>query len=218
MLWSKANTCDSGRARHCWTSPRRGACAALVTPADWSVLFEYRFWAPDHINPAHRAILAHQTLGKPESAQSTNLMLRRQPRRPRSGFKGPSRRLNFGHLIRMPQCVSVHRPVVGPILGEPYRRAVARHLARQLVTFTPLVAPQAPIVQFKSAAVVRELKLLREPQPCANWVPAQLEDQGPPANIRALRKTCGRLAPHLGLPPATSGPSSTSTSSLSVMQ
>ena len=31
-------------------TPSRCACAALVTPAGWSVLFEYRFRAPDHIN------------------------------------------------------------------------------------------------------------------------------------------------------------------------
>ena len=31
-------------------APSRCACAALATPADWSVLFGHRFRAPDHIN------------------------------------------------------------------------------------------------------------------------------------------------------------------------
>ena len=46
------------RVRLCWGSspppleltPSRCACAALISPADWSVLFDYQFCAPDHIN------------------------------------------------------------------------------------------------------------------------------------------------------------------------
>ena len=86
-------------------------------------------------------------------------MLRRQPRRPWSSLKrlllvqAPQLRA----CTRVSQCVSVNRFVVGSIVGKSCRRAVSRHLAHLLETLAPNMA------QFGSAAVARELKLLREP-------------------------------------------------------
>ena len=94
---------------------------------------------------AHRADVTREKLGETECAQTENIMLCGQPRRPRSGLKRPlvikaSQLRTPAACTRMSQCVSVNRPVVGAILGEPCRRAVARYLAGRLATFAPVMA------------------------------------------------------------------------------
>ena len=122
-------------------TPSRCARAALVTPAGWSALFEYRFRALDHIYMHELTALTSLVKHLANRSKSKNPVLPRQPRRPRGSLKralllktSQFRAPETG--IRMSPCVFVNRFILGPIAGKPCRRSLARYLAGQLKTFT----------------------------------------------------------------------------------
>ena len=133
-------------------TPSRCACAALGTPADWSVLCGYQFRAPDHINVLQLTALT----------SLVRHLANRGGRRQRILCCVDSRvvlgAVSKGHLVktsqlrasafgaRVSQRVSLHQFVVGALLGKSCRRAVARHPARQVATFAPDRPPRAPTV------------------------------------------------------------------------
>ena len=148
---------------------------------------------------AHRVDVACEAPNKPRCAETKNLMLCRQPRRPRSSLKRPLlvKAPQFrtpAACIRVSQCVSVSRYVVVSILERPRRRAISRHLARLLETLVPQHGHTR--LQFGSAAVARELKLPREPLPSAtvqkSGACCQLEEE---SCWQAHARSNARLAP-----------------------
>ena len=196
--------------------------------------FGYRFRAPrSHQRArAHGADVARGTVG--------TQTVRGQPRRPRSGLRRPlllkaSQLWTPAACIRVSQCISVNRLIVGTILGkiQPTRPSRGTSLAcwKRSLPFGP---NQAPNLQFGSAAAARELKLLREPLPSAavHKIGSLLSARGttpqqrflnttgadssssPPVmlsqSVRDLRQSCCRLTPCQGRPPGTSRLSSTS--------
>ena len=140
-LWRTHCNLAVARLRLRWNSRRRGV---HVPPSSRQLVCALQVpvsCARSHPRArAHRPDVARQTSGTPRGAQAKNLVLRRQPRRPRSGLRGPlllkaSQLRPSASCIRVSQCVPVDRLVVVAILGKPCRRAVARHLAHQLATF-----------------------------------------------------------------------------------
>ena len=131
-------------------------------PADWSVLFEYRFRAPDHTNVRELTALTSLRKHLPNRGAHRQRILCCVDSRVVLGAVSKGRslsgRLNcgLGHFgTRMSQCVFANRSIY-------WVRSVARDLARQLETF-PTWRLKLQVSVSGQPAVARELKLLREP-------------------------------------------------------
>ena len=153
-------------------TPSRCAGAALVTPADWSVLFSYRFRHQDHIDvlelTALTSLIKH--LGNRGARRQRILCCvdSRVVLGAVSKGRSSSRRLNFCLRKLAFECLGASLSVDLlwlPSWGNP---ADAPSRGTSLVAWRrtlPIWPEQAPTLQFESAAVARELHLLRKPLP-----------------------------------------------------
>ena len=132
-LWRTLNNLAEEQGEHVrfsWSSspppleltPSRCACASLVTPANWSVLFGCQFRAPDHINVLELTALTSLVKNLAQ-AKNQPLLRRQQLLFLAAQLRPPT------ICIRVPQCVPVNRLVVGSISGETlptHRRGAPR--------------------------------------------------------------------------------------------
>ena len=146
----------------------------LFAPDDWSVLSKYQFRAPDHINVLKLTALP----------SLVKRLANRGARRQRilccvdsrvvlgavSTGRSSSRRLNFGLRRLAFECLSASLSI--DLLSVPswWNPVDAQSRGTSLTSWQrslPIWPKQGPTLQFGSAAVARELELLREPLPNA---------------------------------------------------
>ena len=155
-------------------TPSRCACAALVTPADWSVLFGYQFRTPDHTNvlelTALTSLVRHLANRRARRQRILCCVDSRVVLGAVSKGRSSSRRLNLGLRRLAFECPSASPSI--DLLRVPswgtlptHHRGVPRSPASDVRSRHG--HPEAPTVHFGSAAVARELKLLREHLPRA---------------------------------------------------
>ena len=144
----------------------------VTTHADWSVLFGYQFRGSDRINvlefTALASLVKHLANRGARRQRIPCCVISRVVLGEVSKGRSSSRRLNFGLRRLAFECLSASLSIdllCECHLGEILRtRRGATSLASWQCSL-PTRPAQAPTVQFRSAALARELKLLREPLP-----------------------------------------------------
>ena len=144
----------------------------VTTPADWSVLFGYQFRGSDRINvlefTALTSLVKHLANRGARRQRILCCVVSRVVLGAVSKGRSSSRRLNFGLRRLAFECLSASLSIdllCECHLGEILRtRRGGTSLASWRCSL-PTRPAQAPTVQFRSAALARELKLLREPLP-----------------------------------------------------